>query len=153
MKTSYLYFLRVPHPGARLGPGAVGSAPPTPVLLIYEGGSAQAGYNRFNVFLQTFKTANNLKFEDEDIDNRYYCFLVFVYDINLPHKDPVIYSSINKALKGLKLSYSTLLDYINNFYVYKSNFILSFEPIAADKFKNYTVKPVYDNQVRKHIII
>ena len=38
------------------------------------------GYNRLNVFLQTFKTANNLKFESEDNDNRYYFFLVFVYD-------------------------------------------------------------------------
>jgi len=34
------------------------------------------GYNRLNVFLQTFKTANNLNFEVEDTDNRYYCFLV-----------------------------------------------------------------------------
>ena len=34
------------------------------------------GYNRLNVFLQTFKTANNLKFESEDNDNRYYFFLV-----------------------------------------------------------------------------
>ena len=31
------------------------------------------GYNRLNVFLQTFKTANHLKFEEKDIDNRYYC--------------------------------------------------------------------------------
>ena len=42
------------------------------------------GYNRLYVFLQTFKTANNLKFEQEDIDNKYFCFLVFVYDISSP---------------------------------------------------------------------
>ena len=30
---------------------------------------------------------------------------------NLPNKDPIIYSSINIALKGLQISYSTLLDY------------------------------------------
>nr|YP_009568489.1 hypothetical protein [Drechslerella brochopaga]QBL02569.1 hypothetical protein [Drechslerella brochopaga] len=34
------------------------------------------GYNRLYVFLQTFKKANNLKYELEDIDNKYYCFLV-----------------------------------------------------------------------------
>nr|QID02911.1 hypothetical protein [Orbilia oligospora] len=59
------------------------------------------GYNRLYVFLQTFKKANNLKYELEDIDNKYYCFLVFMYDINSPYKDPIIYSSINRALKGL----------------------------------------------------
>ena len=32
------------------------------------------GYNRLYVFLQTFKTANNLKYEVEDMDNKYYCF-------------------------------------------------------------------------------
>jgi hypothetical protein len=62
------------------------------------------GYNRLNVFLQTFKTANNLKFEQQDIDNRYYCFLVFVYDIYSPNKEPVIYSSINRALKSYKFA-------------------------------------------------
>jgi GIY-YIG catalytic domain-containing protein len=111
------------------------------------------GYNRLYVFLQTFKTANNLKFEDEDIDNRYYCFLVFVYEFNSPDKEPVIYSSINRALKGLQISYSTLLDHIDNYYIYKSNFILSFEPIAAYTFEKYTEKPVADNQLRKHIIV
>ncbi|OSX56145.1 hypothetical protein POSPLADRAFT_1160885, partial [Postia placenta MAD-698-R-SB12] len=111
------------------------------------------GYNRLYVFLQTFKTANNLKFKDEDIDNRYYCFLVFVYDLNSPNKEPVIYSSINRALKGLQISYSTLLDHIDNYYIYKSHFILSFEPIAADTFEKYTEKPVVDNQLRKHIIV
>nr|YP_010170366.1 GIY-YIG homing endonuclease [Phanerochaete carnosa]QRZ60348.1 GIY-YIG homing endonuclease [Phanerochaete carnosa] len=107
------------------------------------------GYNRLYVFLLTFKTANNLKFDVEDIDNKYYCFLVFVYDINFPNKDPIIYSSINKALKGLQISHSTLLDYINNNYIYKSNFILSFEPIAADTFceEKYAEKPAPDNQL------
>lgn len=111
------------------------------------------GYNRLNVFLQAFKIANNLKYEFDDIDNQYYCFLVFVYDINLPDKDPIVYSSINRALKGLQISYSTLLDYINNNYIYKSNFILSFEPIVADVFAKYGEKPVGDNQMRKYITV
>ena len=34
-------------------------------------------------------------------------------------------------MKGLQISHSTLLDHINNNYLYKSNFILSFEPIDA----------------------
>ena len=76
------------------------------------------GYNRLHVFLQIFKTANNLKFEEQDIDNKYYCFLVFVYNINSPNEEPVIYSSINRALKGLQISHSTLLSYVNNHYIY-----------------------------------
>ncbi len=115
------------------------------------------GYNRLYIFLKTYKTANNLKYEFEDVDSKHSCFLVFVYDINSSGKDPVVYSSINRALKGLQISYSTLLDYINNNYLYKSNFILSFEPLVADDFraiaKKYQEKPVGDNQVRKHITV
>lgn len=111
------------------------------------------GYNRLYVFLKTFKTANNLKYEFENIDNKYSCFLVFMYDINSPDKDPIIYSSINRALKGLQISYSILLDYINNNYLYKSNYILSFEPLFADSFKKYKERPVGDNQLRKHIMV
>ena len=111
------------------------------------------GYNRLNVFLQTFKTAKNLKFEDQDIDNRYYCFLVFLYDINSPNKNPIIYSSMKRAIKGLQISYSTLLDLIENKYIYKSNFILSFEPIGVDTFGEYAEKLAFDNQLRKHITV
>lgn len=111
------------------------------------------GYNRLHVFLQIFKTANNLKFEEQDIDNKFYCFLVFVYDINSPNKEPIIYSSINRALKGLQISHSTLLSYIDNHYIYKSEFILSFEPILTDDFEKYTEKPIGDNQLRKHITV
>ena len=110
------------------------------------------GYNRLYVFLQTFKTASNLNFEQQDIDNKYYCFLVFVYDISSSNREPIIYSSINRALKGLEISHSTLLNYINKNYIYKSKFILSFEPIIVDDFKKYTEKPI-DNQLRKHITV
>jgi hypothetical protein len=111
------------------------------------------GYNRLHVFLQLFKTANNLKFEEQDIDNKYYCFLVFVYNINSPNEEPVIYSSINRALKGLQISHSTLLSYVNNHYIYKSEYILSFEPVITDDFEKYTEKPIGDNQLRKHIAV
>jgi hypothetical protein len=111
------------------------------------------GYNRLQVFLQIFKIANYLKFEEQDIDNRYYCFLVFVYHINSPNKKLVIYSSINKALKGLQISYGTLLSYVNNNYIYQSNYILSFEPLTKDDFNKYTEKPIGDNQLRKHIVV
>jgi hypothetical protein len=111
------------------------------------------GYNRLNVFLQTFKAANKLKFELEDIDNKYYCFLVFAYNTNSPDKDPIIYSSINRALKGLQISHSTLLDHINNNYLYKSNIILSFEPLFTDNFAKYLDKPAMDNQLRKYITV
>lgn len=114
------------------------------------------GYNRLYVFLKTYKTANNLNYEVEDVD-KHYCFLVFVYDINSPDKDPMVYSSIYRALQGLQISYSTLLDYINNNYLYKSKFILSFEPLVADNFRaraaKYQEKPEGDSQIRKHITI
>lgn len=111
------------------------------------------GYNRLHVFLQLFKTANNLKFEEQDIDNKYYCFLVFVYNINSPNEEPVIYSSINRALKGLQVSHSTLLSYVKYHYIYKSEYILSFEPVITDDFEKYTEKPIGDNQLRKHIAV
>lgn len=111
------------------------------------------GYNRLNVFLQTFEKANNLKYDVEDIDSKYYCFLVFVYDIHCPDKDPIVYSSINKALKGLKISNSNLLDHIFNNYIYNENFILSFEPVSVESFEKYTNKPSGDNQLRKHITV
>jgi hypothetical protein len=76
-----------------------------------------------------------------------------MYDITNQKKNPIIYSSTNKALKGLQMSYSTLLDHINNNYIFKSKFIISFEPVNADKFKNYLEKPVGDSQLRKHITV
>lgn len=111
------------------------------------------GYNRFKVFLKTYQIANNLKYDVEYVDSKYYCSLIFVYDKNSSNKEPIVYSSINRALKGLQISYGILLDYINNKYIYKSNLILSFEPLVADSFSEYHEKPVGDNQLRKHIIV
>lgn len=111
------------------------------------------GYNRLLVFLKTFKIANSLNYNLEDMDKKYYCFLVFVYDINLPDKHPFVYSSINKALKGLQISHSTLLNYINNKYLYKSSLIISFESLLVEDFANYQEKPEGDSQIRKHILV
>lgn len=111
------------------------------------------GYAIFAVWLKILKTANSLDYTPEDLDNKYYCFLVFVYDVNSPNKDPIVYSSINRALKGLQISYSTLLDHINNKYLFNSNLILALEPILVDKFSDYSEKAIGDNQLRKHIIV
>jgi hypothetical protein len=112
------------------------------------------GYIRILVFLQTFERARNLKFEQLDFDNKYSCFLIFAYDIKKPNNEPIVYSSINRALKALKISYSSLLDHINNYYIYKpSNFILSFEPVSIKNFNKYTLKLIGDNQIRKHITV
>jgi hypothetical protein len=78
---------------------------------------------------------------------------VFAYLVNSPEKDPIVYSSINRALKGLQINYSTLLNYINNKYLYKSSLLLSFEPLFVDKFSEYREKPIGDNQLRKHIVV
>lgn len=111
------------------------------------------GYKRFVIFLKTFMTANNLKYEIEDLDSKYCCFLVFVYEKNLSNKNPIVYSSINRAMKGLQISYSTLFEYINNKYIYKSNLILSFEPLLPDSFLEYQDKPESNNLLRKNIIV
>ena len=111
------------------------------------------GYNRFTIFLKTFERANNFKYELENNDNKYYRFLVFIYNINKPEKEPIIYSLINRAIKVLQISHSALLDYIFNNYIYKSNFILSFELIALKTFGKYTIKLAEDNQLRKHVIV
>jgi hypothetical protein len=121
------------------------------LLFLFPEGSE--GYNRINVFLKTFKIAKGLNYKPEDADNKYYCFLVFVYDINSLHEHPIVYSSINRALKGLQISYSTLLDYINNKYIFNSNLILSFESLLEEDFIEYQEKPAGDNQLRKHIIV
>ena len=121
------------------------------LLSLFTTGSE--GFERLYAFLQIFKTANKIKFEQEDLDNKYYCFIVFIYDITNPKKNPIIYSSINKALKGLQISHSSLLDHINNKYIFKSEFIISFEPVNQDQFKYYLEKPVGDNQLRKHITV
>jgi NUMOD1 domain len=111
------------------------------------------GYNRLNVFFRTFKIANSLDYKIEDAESKYYCFLVFVYDINSPDKQPIVYSSINRALKGLQISHSTLLNHINNKYIFKSSLIISFESILAEDFIEYQEKSVGDNKLRKHIIV
>lgn len=121
--------------------------------LLSQFSAGTEGYNRLFVFLNTFKIANRLNYSTEDMDNKYYCFLVFVYDINLPYKEPMVYSSINKAMQGLQISHSTLLNYINNKYIYKSSFIISFESLIVKDFIEYKEKPVQDNQIRKHITV
>ena len=63
----------------------------------------------------------------------------------------MIYSSINKAIKVLEISHSAFLDYIFNNYIYKSKFILSFEPIALETFSKYTIKLAGDNKLKKYI--
>jgi len=111
------------------------------------------GYNRFNVFLKAFEIAKGLKYEVEETDSKHYSFLVFVYDKNSPHKSPVIYSSIAFALKSLQISHGTLMEHINNKYIYNNNLILSFEVILPENFVEYSYKPEGDNLLRKNITV
>ena len=97
--------------------------------------------------------ANKLKYDTEYPDNRYYNNLVFMYDIDLFGNNPIIYSSINKTLKSLSISYGTLMDYIINQYIFKDKFVLSFEPLSSEDLTVYYSKPVGDNQLRKHITL
>lgn len=111
------------------------------------------GFERLSVFLQTFKVARQINFDPESLYNKYHSLIVFVYDITSPNENPIIYSSINRALKGLKISYGGLFNHINNNYLFKSKFILSFEPLRVDKRKFYIEKPKGDNQLRKLITV
>ena len=116
------------------------------------------GYIRFNTFLKAYTIANNLnnkiettqstKYTDKD---NYYNHLVFVYDNDDHNKAPIVYSSINKALKSLSISYSTLIDCVTNKYLFKKNIILSFEPLV--KFYDYDFKPEGDNLLRKSVLL
>nr|YP_009262001.1 GIY-YIG endonuclease [Chrysoporthe austroafricana]AMX22076.1 GIY-YIG endonuclease [Chrysoporthe austroafricana] len=121
------------------------------LLALFSKGSE--GYDRFAAFLKIFKTANSLNYTPEDVDNKYYSFLLFVYDVCSPDKDPIVYSSINRALKGLQISHSTLLNHVNNKYFFKSNLILSFEPLFVENFSEYSEKLTGDNQLRKHVVV
>jgi hypothetical protein len=78
---------------------------------------------------KNFFLANN--FHILDYDYQYQCFLEFVYDMKNPNKETGLTAFINKAIKALQISHSSLLDYIYNNYIYNSNFILAFEPIAV----------------------
>lgn len=111
------------------------------------------GFIRLSIFLQVFKTANKFKYEEEDIGNKFSSFLVFVYDIKTKNTNPIVYSSINKALKALQISHSSLLNHVNNNYLFNSQFIIAFEPINEDEFKNYSLKPAGDNQLRKQVTV
>ena len=79
---------------------------------------------------------------------------MYVYDKNYLDKSPIVYSSINKAKKGLKICNTTLVNYINNKYIYNSNLIFSFEPLLEESsFAEYREKQAADNQMRKHILL
>ena len=98
--------------------------------------------------------ANILNYSSEDAEDKYSSFFIFVYDINNINNRPLVYSSINKALKGLHISYNILLEYINNKYIYNlgtSSYLLSFESIKD--FSEYSAKQAGDSQLRKHIIL
>ena len=95
------------------------------------------GFIRIKFVLIALTIAKELKFEIENIDNKHYTTLVFVYDKNLPDKEPIMYSSINKSLKSLLISYSSLMEYVTNKYIFRDNLILSFEPLSLENLTAY----------------
>ena len=113
---------------------------------------------RFTKFLKAYSIAKdyNLKL-DNKIDgfsaDRHYSNLIFLYNKNLPNNQPVVYSSINRALNSLGISYGRLLECDTNKYIFKDKLILSFEPLLPDNFKDYKIKPKGDNQLRKFVIL
>lgn len=145
------------------------------ILSLYDKDSF--GYTRFQVFLKTYiscnELLNNSSLDSEgkirlsselpestlsdSIDNKYYSNLVFVYDKGNvrkePNNNPVVYSSLNKAIKSLSVTYETIMNCVINQYLLKDTLCLSFEPITSDIISNYRYKPMPDNMVRKHILL
>jgi hypothetical protein len=110
------------------------------------------GYHRFQKFLKTYTIANELKCDVNYTEDKYFSNLVFVYDKFLPDKEPIVYSSINKALKALLISHGTLMNCIANQFILRDSLILSFEPLRPEDFQGFT-QPVVDNQLWKNVIV
>lgn len=97
--------------------------------------------------------AKELKLESENLGNTQYATLIFVYNKTLKDKSPIVYSSINKALKSLSISHGTMMDCITNKFILKENLILSFEPLSIENFTEYNHKPIGDNLLRKYVVL
>lgn len=128
-------------------------------LDLFRGSTPESlGFIRFTKFLKAYSIAKdyNLKLDnktDGSSANKYYSNLIFVYNKDLPSNQPVVYSSINKALKSLGISYGRLLECDINKFIFKDKFILSFEPLLPDNIKDYKFKPKGDNQLRKFVVL
>ena len=111
------------------------------------------GFNRFQKFLTAYTIAKELKSDPKFLQEKHFSNLVFVYNKRFPEKDPIVYSSINKALKSLLISHSTLMDCVINQYILRDNLVLSFEPFTQESLVLFTNKPIADNQLRKEVIV
>lgn len=82
--------------------------------------------------------------------------------------EPIVYSSVNKAIKALLISHGTLMDYIANQYIFQNNrpsirrsviiwtYFTTPPPDDSSGEENlaaFSDKPVGDNQARKEIIV
>ena len=106
-----------------------------------------------NFFLVISNTRNYVEKNKSRVEKKKRTLFFFFSTPQGTSKKPIIYSSINRTLKALQISHSTLLYHINNNYIYNSKFILSFEPVITGDFEKYTEKPVGDNQLRKHVAV
>ena len=128
-------------------------------LDLFRGSTPESlGFIRFTKFLKAYSIAKdyNLKLDnitDGSSADKHYSNLIFVYNKDLPHNQPVVYSSTNKALKSLGISYGRLLECDTNKFIFKDKFILSFEPLLPDNIKDYKFKPKGDNQLRKFVVL
>lgn len=111
------------------------------------------GYSRFQKFLKSFMLVKDLKLDPTFSEDKHLSNLVFVYDKAFPEKEPIVYSSVNKAMKALLISHGTLMDYIANQYIFRNNLALSFEPISPEVLAAFSEKPVGDNLARREIIV
>jgi hypothetical protein len=113
------------------------------------------GFIRFDKFLKAFTIAKEMDIENKlkEEETLRYSTLVFLYRKSLPDKEPIVYSSINKTLKSLFISYGSLIDCITNKYIFKEDLILSFEPLSSENIREYSYKLSGDNQLRKTVAL
>jgi hypothetical protein len=131
-------------------------------LDLFRGSTPESlGFIRFTKFLKAYSPVRGAKDYNLKLNNKtdgfsadkYYSNLIFVYNKDLPSNQPVVYSSINKALKSLGIPYGRLLECDTNKFIFKDKFILSFEPLLPDNIKDYKFKPKGDNQLRKFVVL
>lgn len=140
--------------GIRIYPqfGSAGNAILLVELILTLFSPSSQEYAIFLAWLKTLQIANSLDFTPKELDG-HIGVLVFVYDIDSPGKDPIVYTSMNKALAVLCITPATLYDHIYNKYLLKGKFVLAFEPIQGDKFGEYSEKPKRDIQLRSHVTV
>ena len=120
------------------------------------------GYARFSYFLIVFKSAldfrqnpNYNELINQHSSTRYsnYSTLIWCYDLTKANAIavPLIFSSINKTLKSLSISHSTLIESLQLKYLVNNSLALSLSPLTLDELATFKIKDKANHLMRKLI--